>query len=99
MDYETALLTIVWCLTAVGVLTVLWWLTRCEDAKEHAPTRPRVYGECQIAGCHVPADEWLLTWTHYDGEALEHREYWLCRHHREQAQAKIDDVIEDWVCV
>ena len=84
------------CLTAGHV--VQWFCAR-ETARPGPATRPRVYGRCQVRGCHAPAEEVCVAWTLHDGEALDHRDYCLCRHHREQAQARSDDAIEDMVCV
>jgi hypothetical protein len=91
---------LVLCL-AIGHL--VQWLTAVETAEPGPSTVPRVYGQCQVDGCRCPAEEVCVCWTYNagrrEGEAIEDRVYLLCRHHREQAQAKIDDAIEDMVCV
>lgn len=84
-------------LACLALGRLIQWLTEVETCPQRGPTRPRAYLQCVHPGCHAPADQLLLTWTYYGGEALDHREYCLCRHHREQAQAKIDYLLQDTV--
>ena len=90
---------------AIGFL--VQWLGERQartDLQWIAAEFPRVYGSCQVPGCRAPATRLRVVWSYDEGRdegepCGDDRQYWLCRHHREQAQARVDDSIEDMVAV